>query len=344
MQKQKFISIIWWYHKQIFSFPKEQNYHMFPLELMKEKGYLCEIFAIRSQVKIEEDPNYIHGVKVIYYKNLFQYISYLFQNRGAIIYSNTITLKTLLVGMIWKKTVFYPHAYLFWNSFLKKKIVSFFYFYFTKIRVNNTEEKKVLDRIRKDLWQIVPLNISSFFYKKDFSLSYKKWVFIWNLTEIKNPLFVLDAIEFLQLKENDFQIYFIGEDRINFSWEVKRRNLEEHCILLWFQTPKQIQDIFSQTSFFINTSHSEWQCIASYEAALAWKQLFLPKSISFFSVFLDTALYHETPLQLAQNIELFFTWKEKKDMKVNIEKLQQRILQEYDSNFLWEKLVNLFSS
>ena len=76
---------------------------MMPLEAMKEQGYECEIFAINSQVKIEDDPNFISWVKVIYYKNIFQYLSYLRRNRNAILYSNSLTIKTLLVGIIEKR-------------------------------------------------------------------------------------------------------------------------------------------------------------------------------------------------------------------------------------------------
>jgi hypothetical protein len=32
---------------------------MMPLEAMQELGYECEIFAIDSQVKIEDDPNFV---------------------------------------------------------------------------------------------------------------------------------------------------------------------------------------------------------------------------------------------------------------------------------------------
>ncbi len=140
MKKKKFISIIWWYHKQIFSFEKEQNYHMMPLQVMKDEWYDCEIFAIDSQVDIENDPNFISWVNVKYYKNIFWYLCYLIKNRNNTIYSNSLTIKTLIVGIFWKKTIFYPHSYHFWNNIFKNNIIKFFYKFFTKIRTNNQDE------------------------------------------------------------------------------------------------------------------------------------------------------------------------------------------------------------
>jgi hypothetical protein len=85
--QKKFISIVWGYHNQIFLFDRDQNYHMLPIETMKEDGYICEIYAIDSQVKIEDDPSFIQGTRVIYYKNFFQYI--LYQDSNCMIYSKT---------------------------------------------------------------------------------------------------------------------------------------------------------------------------------------------------------------------------------------------------------------
>ncbi len=132
MKNKKFISVIWWYHKQIFSFDKDQNYHMNPLQIMKDEGYKCEIFAIDSQVKIEDDPNFIEWVNIIYYKNIFSYIWYLFKNRNNIIYSNSLTIKTLLVWLIWKKTFFMAHDQVLplLEKKLKRSIVLFFYKFF----------------------------------------------------------------------------------------------------------------------------------------------------------------------------------------------------------------------
>jgi hypothetical protein len=59
MKTKKFISVIWGYHAQIFSFHKEENYHMLPIEIMKEEGFECEIFSLESKARIEDDPNFV---------------------------------------------------------------------------------------------------------------------------------------------------------------------------------------------------------------------------------------------------------------------------------------------
>ena len=343
-KNKKFISIIWWYHKQIFDFHKEQNYHMMPFEVMMEQGYDCELFAIDSRVNILDDPNFVEWVKVIYYKNIFSYLLYLYKNRSNIIYSNSLTIKTLLVGVIWKNTFFYPHSYPFGSNELKKRVIKFFYKFYTKIRVNNFDEFSEINNIKSDLWYICPLAVSQeYFYDQEEEKNGA--VFIWNLTHIKNPEFLIDTCKILKYKKIKFTIQVIWEDRYNkngrnFSDLVSENNLEEYIILHWFLQPEDIKKGLQKSLVYINTSLSEWQCLAVYEWALAGNILCFPNIMSFPSVFWKHALYHNTPQDLADNITNVLVDNQK--YQKSVEKNQKMILQNYSYERIKEQLKNLF--
>lgn len=305
--KKKFISVIWWYHKQIFSFHQEQNYHMIPFQVMMDEWYECELFAINSQVNIQEDPNFVDGITIIYYKNIFSYIYYLLKNQKHIIYSNTITLKTLLVWMIWKKTVFYPHSYPFGASKLKWKVIRFFYKYFSKIRVNNTDEFHEIEIIKRWLAFRCPLSISDTFSLNIDNSVRQNMTWIWNITDIKNPKILLETMSILKNKNIHVVLQIVWEDRYDEWWKNFQKlifdyNLNEYINLLWVKSHWEIKEILSNSLLYINTSKSEWQCLAVYEAALAGNILCLQNIMAFPSVFWDNALYHNSPFDLAENI------------------------------------------
>ena len=93
---------------------------------------------------------------------------------------------------------------------------------------------------------------------------------------------------------------------------------------------------------FINTSISEWQCLAAYEAALAGCSLCLANILSFPSVFKKNALYHNVPEQLASNIEYIIeNPDERKDM---IQKNSKMILKDYSFNKIKKNTKEMFLS
>jgi len=317
-----------------------------PFEIMVEQWYECELFAIASQVRIEDDPNFIPGIKVIYYKNIFSYIWYLLQNKSAIIYSNSLTIKTLLVGMIGKNTFFYAHSYNFWNNVLKRYIIQFFYKFYTKIRVNNTDELREINQVRSDLWYICPLVISDH-YLYNIQQDRNNAVFVWNLTDIKNPEFLIETCGILQQENIDFRIDVIWEDRYqkdgnNFSDIIIHNKLEKYIILHGFLKPEQIKEKLETSLIYINTSRSEWQCLAVYEWALSGNILCLPNIISFPGVFWEHALYHNTPEELANNIITIL--KNKTSYNESIEKNQKMILETYSYEVIKKQLYHLLLS
>jgi len=344
MKDKKFISIIWWYHKQIFNFKKEQNYHMTPINMMSENWYDCEIYAIDSQVIIEDDPNFVKWTKVIYYSNIFSYLFYLFKNRKNIIYSNSLTLKTLLVWLFWEKTFFYSHSYPFWNSFLKEKIIIFFFSFFKKVRVNNKDEKNQIDNIKKDLWFICFLSISNYFYYINKERD-NYWTWIWNLTFIKNPYLLIELWKKMKSWNINFKIKVLWEDRFNKRWKsfndlVKESWLQKYIEVLGYKNPKEIKDILKKSLIYINTSLSEWQCLAVYEWALSWNFLCLQNILSFPSVFKDNAFYHNDENELFENIKFILENKEKLNNKI-LEN-QEMILEKYSYQKEKECLKKMF--
>jgi len=347
VKNKKFISIIWWYHKQIFSFHKEQNYHMAPLQAMLDAWYQCEIYAINSHVKIEQDPNFIPWLQVIYHKSIFLYLWYLFKNREYILYSNSLTIKTLLVGIIGRKTVFYPHSYPFGSSLLKKKMIVFFYAFFSKVRVNNTEEYVEIEKIRSGLAHICPLSISKCFLQSQDSNYSKTIIWVWNLTEIKQPEILLDTMDLLQTQHPDTILYIIGQDRYNVRWSnfqhlIDRRKLQKNIILLGEKSHAEVAEILKKSCIYVNTSRSEWQCIAVYEAALAWNILCLPNILAFPSVFWKNAFYYETPKELAENISTILDDRKKYTHMVKWNK--KMILEWYQYKKNQDMLQHLFTN
>lgn len=343
--KRKFISVIRWYHKQIFSFEKEQNYHMLPLEVMHEEWYTCELFAINAGVKIEEDPNFVKWVKVIYYKNIFQYLCYLWRNRHAVIYSNTLTIKTLLVWLIGKKTVFMAHDQV-WplkSKMIKQLVVRFFYRFFSFIRVINPGEAELL-KSKKISSYVLPLVVSTKFYNDDYN-DRKDMVFIWNIYADKNPEFLIDTMSIIKEKKWHIKLYIIGEDRYlhngkTFHDIIYDNWLQEYIILLWFIPHTKLGDVLKTKKIFVNTSISEWQCLAAYEWALSWCVCCLQNILSFPSVFLDDALYHNTPWELAKNV--LSVDRDYISYKPKIYHLQEMILKNYNYDYLKQETKKMF--
>ena len=344
---KKFISIIWWYHSQILCFDAKQNYHMLPLEVMKEEGFECEIFSIDASVRIEDDPNLVSGVKIVYYKNIFSYLAYLWSNRDALIYSNTLTLKTLMVGMIGKRTIFMPHdqAVPLKEKRIKRLITLFFYRFFTTIRVVNSAEKELLETYGIQS-EILPIAISEKFYHELWE-NREGFVFVWNLYHDKNPEFLLKTMKFLVEKGRKEVLHIFGEDRYNKNWKNFSTLVNESW--LWnfieihgFVPHSELSHELAKRYIYINTSLSEGQCLTAYEAALAGCFPCLQDILAFPSVFRENALYQRIPTELADNI--LFALHHPDIIADKIRANQHMILEQYSAQVLKEKTKNFFLS
>ncbi len=108
-------------------------------------------------------------------------------------------------------------------------------------------------------------------------------------------------------KNIEFKFNIIWEDRYNrwglsFLKLIKDRNLYEYFNLKWVLSHTKIKKELANSKIYINTSISEGQCLAVYEASLSGNFLCLQNILSFPSVFKDNALYHNSAYELAQNI------------------------------------------
>jgi hypothetical protein len=72
--KKKFVSIIWGYFTHMYAFPPEENYHLHILKVAKELGFSPVVIIKDDKREIENDPNFDKDIKVIYYKNIFQFL------------------------------------------------------------------------------------------------------------------------------------------------------------------------------------------------------------------------------------------------------------------------------
>jgi len=316
---------------------------MMPLKVMMEEWYECEIFSIDSHVKIEDDPNFVKWVKVIYYKNILKYLSYLIINRYSIIYSNTLTIKTLLVWIFWKKTVFMSHDQVLplKSKLIKRKIVLFFYRFFSFIRVINFWEKELLNKYGIESI-ILPIPISNSFLNYELE-NRNWWIFIWNLYFDKNPILLIEACKILKDKNIDFKINIAWEDRYFYKWKtfndlVIENNLENYIKVLWFVHPRILKKYLSKSLCVINTSISEWQCLAVYEWALSWNFLCLQNILSFPSVFWNNAFYHNNSKELADNIIKILSINNNEIIQLN----QKMILDEYNYNIIKSNTKKMF--
>ena len=345
--KKKFISIIWWYHAQILSFDAKQNYHMLPIEVMKDEGYECEIFAIDARVRIEDDPNLIEWVKIYYYTNFFSYLYYLWKNRHALIYSNTLTIKTLLVGMVARQSVFMPHdqAVPLESKKLKRLVTLFFYRFFSSIRVINAWERELLG-LHGIHSEILPISISESFYAKN-NGNRDGYVFVGNLYADKNPEFLIETMSILEESWDKSILHIYGEDRYNkdsknFVQVVEESWLESKITIHGFIPHKELAEELAKRMIYINTSISEGQCLTAYEAAYAGCSLCLQNILAFPSVFHERAHYHSTPEELANNI--LFILANPESENTSIEENQTMIRDEYNYTFLKEKMRRYFLS
>lgn len=285
---KKFIEVLYWYSTLVKTFQREQNYYMHPIQVMKDLWYECEILVLNADCKIEEDPNFVKWTKVIYAKNIFQFYSYLFKNRNHILYSNTLTIPTLSVWLIWRKTVFIPHNYIYWSNKIKEFIIKFFYRYFSKIRLNNKAEVISLNKIKNNLWIEIPLVISSDFYNPDFKFSSKNiFVSLWNLTRKKHPEIILQALKMVKERWYDFMLKVAWKDYVkdflgcSYMDLVRKYWLKDNVQYLWYLDYSQFKNTFSWACCYLNASTYEGLCISVYEAVLMWIMSILPNILSF---------------------------------------------------------------
>lgn len=332
----------------MFVFDKESNYHIWACEAMLDLWYEVEILTYKTNLKIEEDPNYNKKIKVIYASSIFAAWKYLFKNRNALLYANTFTIPSLLSGIFVKKSIFFSHDPVFPKWFFKKIFVKFCYRFFSKIRVINTyEANRLKEEGYKDKALIIPLVVSEKNYNKTIKEE-SNILLLWSIIPKKDPITIIKALQIVIQKYPEIKIYQVGdyEKYVSPEWKsykqlINKYDLEKNIKLFWRMKLQQIRDF--PTSIYVNSSLSEWQCIAVYDAILLGHAVCLPKTSSFDGVFWKNVLYHEIKDYeiLAKNILFYIEHTEIR--RIHIQNNQEFVLENYNYKNIQEKIQKEFS-
>lgn len=347
--KTKFISIIWGYFSHLYDLAPEENYHLHVLKVAKELGFSLVIIIRDNKRQVENDPNFDKDIKVIYYKNIFQFLFLIckFTLQNSIFYVNSYEWQSFLVPFIAKKTIFMAHTQPKRQTHKKQILQNFVYKFFTKIRLNNEEEKLFLieQGIDSKKLEVVPLIVSQkVFYKIDNSVR-KDLVYFGNITEKKNLLTILKAFEEVKKVKSDIKLNIIGN-----MWDQKvsayidKSKYKDSIILHGFLPNEILVKKLNENLIYLNASFDEGQCVAVYDAALCGLNLCLPNIMSFVGVFNESALFHDVAdyKKLASNILEYINNEDLRSLHAekNIEMIKRDYSIEVVENKLKELIVN----
>lgn len=302
-----FVSIIWGYQKYFYNFAKEEHYHMHALKVAEDMGYKVIVMLKGERGVIENDPLFSKRIPVIYYSNVFKYIfniiKYSIQN--AVFYVNSVEPQSLLVPFLAIKTVFMGHTHPIRQTWIKQKIFNFSMRFFTKIRLNNNEEKEFLlkEDLNKNKLEVIPLSVSLENYKIiDENKKRNNLVYFGNITEKKNLSTIIRACNIVSEKYPGIKLNLIGTEFNKIDHQLISKRLD--VIKSGFRKPSEANILLNNYLISLNSSFDEGMCVSTYNAALSGCALCLPKIMSFTGVFKDMALFHSINdhTKLAENI------------------------------------------
>lgn len=341
----KFISIIWGYHPQLAKLSPLENYHLHDIKLAQSLGYETEVLLIAPSAKIESDPNFpAQGIRVSYYKNTFWYLLWLFKNRHAVIYANTFIWQSLIVPLFSRRAIFMGHDSVQRKNKYKQTLQNISFKLFSRLRVISPDEKDFLieQGIKETKINIVPLTLDIDRFSTE-NINKQNLAFLGNVYWDKNINDVLMALTIVKEKYPNIKLEIFGEIRDpKFESLVDRLNLKNNIIVYGFVPHSELPAYLTKTLTYINSSISEGQCLAVYEAALAGNALCLPNTLSFRSLFQDCALFHELfdHKTLAKNILSYLNEPELR--KKHIADSQKFIKENYNPDIIAQKTKILF--
>ncbi len=307
-KEKTFVSIIWSYPKYFYNFANEENYHLHALKIAKDLGYAVVVLIKNEPGIIENDPLFDKSAKIIYYSNVFNYIFQVikYSFKGSVFYVNSVELQSLLVPFLARKTVFMGHTHPKRQTPLKQKFFNFSMKFFSKIRLNNNEEKEFLleNGLAEKKLKIVPLSISFKDYRVlDSNRERKDVVYFGNITNKKNLPTIVKACNKVCATYKDITLHIVGKiyDDIDDTIISPNLKIEKHGFI---EKASDVNVLLNNYLIYLNSSFDEGMCIAVYNAALSGCALCLPKIMSFTGIFKDKALFHEVcdHEQLAKNI------------------------------------------
>jgi len=345
-KKDKFISIIWGYHKQMFDFFKEENYHIVALDSARNAGYEVSVYMINSQANIRDDPYSDKKIPVFEYRGPLSYLAFLFRNRNSVVYANTLVWQSLIVPFICRHSIFMAHDSVKRKTVLKQKIENFVFKRFSKIRVISEEEKDFLinQGINPENIKVIPIAIDTTTFQFDSKAKRDNIVFLGNVTPDKKIPTILLAMHLAVKKFPKLKLDIIGEIRDErFYGLVDRLKLNDNVTIIGYVPHRRLSAYLNHYKIYVNSSISEGQCLAAYESACCGAALCLPKTFSFEGVFAGKALFHDVydHETLAGNI---ITYLEDENLKKEHSRACREFIEEnYSPEKTNQKMKSLFS-
>ncbi len=347
-KKKIFVSIIWCHPKYFHNFAVEEHYNMHALKVALDLGYEVIVIIKNQRGIIESDPLFNKNIKVIYYSNFLKYLIQIIKYSivGAIFYVNSIEPQSLIVPFLAKRTVFMAHTHPLRQNQLKQFVFNFSMKFFSKIRLNNDEEKKFLLKqgLKEEKLKVVPLSISFEKYKllnKNIE-SRKDLVYFGNITTKKNLPTIIKACNLVCKNYPDIKLHLIGNEYDKFDADLPDKNLKiiRHGFI---EKAEDANILLNNFLIYLNSSFDEGMCVAVYNAALAGCALCLPNIMSFVGVFKDKALFHNVTdyQQLAKNI-IYYLENKNVITEHNIQ-CQEMIAKKYNYEKVSSDLKDLFT-
>lgn len=308
---KKIVSIIWGYSKHMYNFAPEENYHLHLLKVAKDLGFETYVIVKGNKENMENDPNFDKDIKVIDYKNIFQFLFLIikFSWQKSLFYVNSYEWQSFIVPFLARKTIFMAHTQPKRQTPLKQKIQNFVYKFFTAIRLNNITEKEFLleQKTKANKLFVIPLIVSqNVFRLTNSSQKRKDLVYFGNVTVKKNLPTILKAFELVKERYPEIKLNVIGTifDE-EFNLQIKDLKLEDSVTVYgYLSQDEKLNQILNNTLISINSSLDEGQCVSVYDTCLSGNVLCLPNIMSFEGVFIDKALFHDIydHKKLASNI------------------------------------------
>ncbi len=290
-----FVEIAVGYHGQLFSLSSDENYHLHALRSARRAGFDPLLYAVRPEVRISDDPQY-DGFPIIEYQNPFQHLLFLWSHRHDAVYATTLVWQSMIAPFICLRTVFMAHDSVRRKRAWKQLVQDIVFRMCKKVRVVTPEEKEFLvgRGFSPQKIAVVPLVIDSVHFRDRGALAREGIVFLGNVTPDKDALTILRALAIVKRSFPDVVLYLIGEVRDpSFEPLIRSLSLERSVVLRGFVPHSRLPEELSRGYLYVNSSISEGQCIAAYEAAACGLCLCLPRTLSFSGVFRTSALFHD---------------------------------------------------
>ncbi len=341
-----FVSVIWGYSRQMYAFSPEENYHLQALQVAKSLGYKPVALIRQGQNDIQDDPNFDKDITIIEYKNFFNFLWQLLKFRRALFYVNSYEWQSFLVPFIASKSIFMGHTHPVRQTKTKQLIQDFVFKFFSRVRLNNHEEKEFLiarGSPAKKLF-VAPLAVSNKYFYKTGTSDRQDIVYFGNVTAKKNLPAILRAVNMVKKERPDIKLHIVGRISDPAFWpEAESLGLKDNIVAYGFMPLEDLAKTLNNFLVYVNSSFDEGQCVAVYNAALCGNALCLPSIMSFTGVFKDRALFHAPTdeKKLAENILLYLNNPAK--AAEDNQKCREYILKFYSESAVVENLKKLFT-